>query len=210
MSLGAVLVIAKEPVPGRVKTRLVPPCTPVEAADVAAAALSDTLAEMARVPAAEHVVVLDGTPGRWLPAGWRVLPQCAGGLDLRLAAAFGHVDGPAMLVGMDTPQLRAEQVSAFDPDRFDSALGLCADGGYWAIGFRSPADAARTIPGVPMSVGHTAAAQTERLAAANLSVQLLDTLVDVDTAATAALVAATAPHTRFAAAWSALTVEAAR
>ena len=210
MTLAAVLVIAKEPLPGRVKTRLAPPCTLRQAAGLAAAALADTLAEMARVPADEHVLVLDGHAGDWVPSGWRVVAQSGGGLDERLGAAFGHVRGPAILVGMDTPQVRAAQVAAFDPVRFDSALGRTDDGGYWAIGFRDPTDAARTIPGVPMSVPMTGAVQSERLRAANLTVQELDPLVDVDTAETAAQVAAAAPHTRFAAGWTSLTVSADR
>ena len=45
------LVIAKEPVPGRVKTRLVPPCTPRQAAALAEAALADTLHAVLAAPA---------------------------------------------------------------------------------------------------------------------------------------------------------------
>ena len=60
---GQVLVIAKEPVPGRVKTRLTPPFSPRQAADLARAALADTLAAVAAVPAARPVIALDGTAG---------------------------------------------------------------------------------------------------------------------------------------------------
>ncbi|NEA82606.1 glycosyltransferase, partial [Actinospica acidiphila] len=74
------LVIAKEPRPGRVKTRLTPPFTPEEAAALAEAALADTLDAVARTPARRRVLVLDGSPGPWLPAGVEVVPQCAGGL----------------------------------------------------------------------------------------------------------------------------------
>lgn len=100
------LVIAKEPLPGRVKTRLTPPYTPQEAAALAEAALTDTLHALLRTPARRRVLVLDGSPGAWLPSGYEVAPQAAGGLDERIAAAFGLCDdGPALLVGMDTPQL---------------------------------------------------------------------------------------------------------
>ena len=54
------IVLAKAPVPGRVKTRLCPPATPEQAARLAAAALADTLAAAARVPATAVVVALDG------------------------------------------------------------------------------------------------------------------------------------------------------
>lgn len=97
------LVIAKEPRPGWVKTRLTPPFTASEAAALARAALADTLSAVAAAPASRRVLVLDGTPGPWLPPGFDVVPQCAGGLDERLAGAFAGCDGPALLIGMDTP-----------------------------------------------------------------------------------------------------------
>ena len=62
-----VVVIAKEPIPGRVKTRLTPPFTPEEAAALAEASLTDTLAAVADTTVARRVLALDGTPGRWLP-----------------------------------------------------------------------------------------------------------------------------------------------
>ncbi len=65
------LVIAKEPVPGRVKTRLTPPFTPAEAAALAEAALADTLAVALATPADRHVLVLDGSPARGRPRGSR-------------------------------------------------------------------------------------------------------------------------------------------
>jgi glycosyltransferase A (GT-A) superfamily protein (DUF2064 family) len=99
------LVIAKPPLPGRVKTRLVPPCTPRQAAALAEAALADTLQAALAVPARRRVLVLDGEPGPWLPPGFDIIPQCGGGLDERLAGAFAAAHGPALLIGMDTPQL---------------------------------------------------------------------------------------------------------
>ena len=198
---GALIVIAKEPVPGRVKTRLVPPLTGTEAAHLARAALSDTLRVASAVDARQRVLALDGRPGPWLPRGWRVVAQPAGTLDVRLVAAFGAASGgPALLIGMDTPHVRAGQLAAFDPDGHDACLGLAEDGGYWAIGLRNPALAAEVISGVPMSTSHTGAEQLRRLHAAGLRVQLLDTLADVDTIDVAYGLAAAAPSTEFAAA----------
>lgn len=203
---GTVLVIAKEPVAGRVKTRLSPPFTPANAAQLAAAAIADTLAAAGAVAADAHVLVLDGAPGEWVPPGWDVVAQVAGGLDARLTAAFAAATGPTVLVGMDTPQLRAAQLTAFRPDHFDACIGLAADGGYWTIGFADPAAAARVIPGVPMSRADTGARQCARIRAAGLRLQLLDELIDVDTAAEACTVALAAPHTGFARRWAELTV----
>ena len=80
------LVIAKQPVPGRVKTRLVPPCSHEQAASLAEAALADTLRAVLATPARRRVLVLDGEPGPWLPAGFDIAAQCEGPLDERLAA----------------------------------------------------------------------------------------------------------------------------
>ena len=69
------LVIAKQPLPGRVKTRLVPPCTHEQAAALAEAALADTLRTVLMAPAARRVLVLDGEPGPWLPPGFDIVPR---------------------------------------------------------------------------------------------------------------------------------------
>lgn len=199
--LRTAIVIAKQPVPGRVKTRLTPPLTPGEAADVAAAALSDTLDRVAAVRADERILFFDGDPADWLPVGWRHETQPDGGLDERIAAAFAAAGrGPAVLVGMDTPQLRPDQLGAWNPSTHDACLALAADGGYWALGLADPALAADALLGIPMSTAHTGAAQLERLRELGLRVALLDTLTDVDTVAAAVEVARLVPGSRFAAA----------
>ncbi|MEU1150535.1 DUF2064 domain-containing protein [Streptomyces sp. NPDC005863] len=190
------LVIAKEPLPGRVKTRLSPPFTAREAARLAEAALADTLHAVAAAPARRRVLALDGTPGPWLPAGFDVVPQCAGGLDERLAAAFAACTGPTLLIGMDTPQVTPELLTADFGDA-DALFGPAEDGGFWALGLAEPDP--RLLRGVPMSTPTTGAAQRARLTAAGLRVRDLPRLRDVDTAADAVAVAAAAPHGRFAA-----------
>ncbi|MFD4129668.1 DUF2064 domain-containing protein [Streptomyces globisporus] len=194
------LVIAKEPVAGRVKTRLCPPFSPVEAAELATAALTDTLETLLTLPARRRVLVLDGRPGPWAPPGFEVVPQSAGGLDERLAAAFGGCTGPALLVGMDTPQLTAGLLApALAPDAWDGCgawFGPAEDGGFWALGLAEPDPA--LLRGVPMSLPETGAVQRSRLVEAGLTVRDLPVLVDVDTAADAHRVAAAAPGGRFA------------
>ncbi|MBT2472156.1 DUF2064 domain-containing protein [Streptomyces sp. ISL-66] len=201
------LVIAKEPVPGRVKTRLTPPFTPVEAARLAEAALADTLAAVARTPADRRILVLEGRPGPWLPPGFEVVPQGAGTLDLRLAAAFAACTGPALLIGMDTPQVTPDLL-AVDWSAHDAWIGPAADGGFWALGLAAPDPA--LLRGVPMSTPGTGAAQYERLRAAGLRTGRLPLLRDVDTAEDAHLVAAEAPAGRFAAQLTAITRSAHR
>ena len=201
----ALLVIAKAPVAGRVKTRLCPPCTPGQAARLARAALEDTLAAADGVRSCgRRVLVLDGAPGPWLPPGWEVVAQRGDGLAARLAAAFACAGGPALLVGMDTPQVTAARLDAglAALARTDAVLGPAPDGGYWAIGLRAPA--AAVFDGVPMSVAGTGAAQRRRLDALGLRTALLAPLRDVDTIADARAVAAAAPEGRFAAELAAL------
>ncbi|WP_433858781.1 TIGR04282 family arsenosugar biosynthesis glycosyltransferase [Streptomyces kronopolitis] len=202
-----VLVIAKEPVPGRVKTRLTPPYTPHQAAGLAEAALYDTLQAVRVMPARRRVVVLDGRPGSWLPDGFEVRPQCAGGLDERLAEAFAGSAGPTLLIGMDTPQVTPRLLApALEPgawDDCDAWFGAADDGGFWALGLAAPDP--RLLRGVPMSTDRTGAAQRARLTAAGLRVRELPPLRDVDTAADAVQVAAAAPDGRFAATLARLT-----
>ncbi|WP_327191508.1 DUF2064 domain-containing protein [Streptomyces xinghaiensis] len=194
------LVIAKEPVPGRVKTRLTPHYTPDEAALLAAAALRDTLRTVLGAPARRRILVLDGRTGPWLPPGIEVVPQCAGGLDERLAAAFAHCDGPALLIGMDTPQITTGLLApALAPAAWedcDAWFGPAEDGGFWALGLARPEP--ELLRGVPMSTAGTGAAQRRRLTDAGLRVRDLPVLRDVDTPADALLAAAAAPGGHFA------------
>lgn len=190
------LVLAKAPVPGRVKTRLCPPLSPREAAAVAEAALADTLDAVARCGADRLVIALDGSPGPWLPPGFGVVPQRGDGLDERLAAAWDDAGGPGVQVGMDTPQLTPDllDLALSRLERHEAALGLALDGGWWAIALRRPDPAC--FLGVPMSSAVTGRAQRRRLADLGLSVATLPVLRDIDTAGDLAAVAAAAPHLR--------------
>jgi len=197
-----IVVLAKAPRPGYVKTRLCPPCTPEEAAMLAAAALTDTLDAVLATPAGRHVLVLDGAIPS--PAGFEVFPQRGSGLAQRLAHAFADVGGPALLIGMDTPQVTPALLTAAVDlmAGADAVLGLASDGGWWAIGLTRPD--AHVFLGVPMSTDETGARQAERLQARGLTCVELPVLTDVDDITSARAVAGLAPSSRFAAAMSAL------
>lgn len=195
------VVIAKSPVPGRVKTRLCPPCSPEQAAALAAASLADTLAVVDHSACGRRVLALDGSPGRWVPPGWEVVPQASGGLGARLDAAVVAVDGPVLVLGMDTPQITSSLLDGawarlFAPG-VDAVLGPAHDGGYWTIGVRAPEPG--LFDGVEMSTGRTGAAQRDRLRTLGLVVADLEELRDVDTFTDAQYVARAIPHSRFAA-----------
>jgi uncharacterized protein len=195
-----IVVIAKETVAGRVKTRLHPPFSLDEAAQLAAASLSDTLAAVRSMGTNELILYFDGT---MLPPGsedFRVVPQAGGSLDERIGALFDECCGPTVLVGMDTPQLTRRHLSPLLDhwsDDVDAWFGPATDGGFWALGLREPTG--DLVRGVPMSVAQTGVHQLDKLAGAGLRVALLSPLTDVDTIDSATEVAADAPFGEFAA-----------
>ena len=200
--MATIIVIAKEPRPGRSKTRLCPPLTLDEAARVAQAMLDDTLEAVAAIPNVRRVLALDGRISR--PPGWDVIPQRGGGLDERIASAFAGLSGPALLVGMDTPQLSPrlaeETLNRLADPRIDVVLGPAEDGGFWAVGLQCPEaySLGHLFHGVPMSTSHTFAAELSRLRSLGLRVATLRMLRDVDVFADAVAVAEEAPGSRFA------------
>ena len=206
VSAVALIVIAKEPAPGRAKTRLTPPCSPAEAATLAEAALLDTLEAVGNTPAARKVLVFDGDPGRFRREGLEVIPQRGVGLAERLAAAFEDVASPALLVGMDTPQLTPSLLSdgmrALAAPAVDAVLGPAHDGGYWSVGLKH--DGASAFAGVPMSRPSTCTAQRARFRELGFRVHDQSPLRDVDTIEDARAVASEAGGTRFATALAAI------
>ncbi|WP_328473632.1 TIGR04282 family arsenosugar biosynthesis glycosyltransferase [Actinoplanes sp. NBC_00393] len=189
------LVMAKAPVPGRVKTRLCPPCTPQTAAAIAAAALADTLRTAIGVPAVRRTLVLDGDHP--VPLGWACVPQRGTGLGERLAAAFADTalpGVPSLLIGMDTPQLTGRMLrdAAAQLCRTPAVLGPADDGGWWALGLHDATHAA-VLPQVPMSTATTGEHTLAALHGRGLRPALLPRLRDVDTAADAVTVAAACP-----------------
>ncbi|WP_330473679.1 TIGR04282 family arsenosugar biosynthesis glycosyltransferase [Terrabacter sp. C0L_2] len=201
-------VVAKECVPGRVKTRLCPPLTPAHAALVARAALTDTLNAVRRA-GGRPLLYLDGVETDCAADGFEVMTQCDGPLDVRLAHLLDACEGPTVLIGMDTPQVDARLLRRLAsepwPDDVDAWFGAAADGGFWLLGLREPTG--DVVRGVPMSLASTGDEVRGRLDAAGLRTRDVPVLVDVDTAAEAVAVAAAAPRSRFAAQWHASIAE---
>lgn len=213
-----IVVVAKAPEPGKVKTRLVPVYSPHQSAALAAAALLDTLDVVAEASADDQVftapvVALTGdldhaaAPDalRTRLAEFRVIDQRGSRFADRLVAAHRDAAGPfgvSVQIGMDTPQLQPGQLrqaaaSLLSDDGPDAVLGMAADGGWWLLALRRAGDA-RLIAGVPMSNAETGRLTREALESGGLRVDEIEVLHDVDYPEDVSEVAASAPHTRFA------------
>lgn len=208
-----VIVLAKAPVPGRVKTRLCPPATPEQAARVASAALLDSLDAARAVPGARTVVALTGDLSaavgrdelRAALASCDVVEQRGNGLGERIAALHADVATvypglPTVQIGMDTPQVTPQLLasclaSLYGPP--DAVLGPATDGGWWLLGLADPRGAA-VIADVPMSRIDTGDRTRDALRTSGRRVATAPELTDVDTAAEAVTVAAEVRGGRFA------------
>jgi uncharacterized protein len=197
-----VLVMAKSPVAGQVKTRLAADVGDDTAADVAAASLVDTLSTVA-LTGLPCVVAWSGLLATARRADdvavaldrCEVVPQRGDRFAERLAAAHHDAaivlgDAQVVQIGMDTPQLTADHILAAATclKRHDAALGIAVDGGWWALAVRVPGLAAG-LTDVPMSREDTAARTMQMLARNRASVALLGVMRDVDTVDDARLVA---------------------
>jgi rSAM/selenodomain-associated transferase 1 len=193
MPRGAIVVFAKRPAPGQVKTRLCPPFTPEQAAQLYAEMLADVLeltAAQARRLCLEPVLAAwPPDAGRDLvrdaPPGFRVVaqrgPDLAGrmarAVDEQQAAGFSRV----LLRGSDSPALDA---AAFDEalaalDEHDLVLCPDLDGGYNLVGLSRPAPGLFDHPMSTRSVLDDTCANARRL---GLRVRVLAPRFDVDTA----------------------------
>jgi hypothetical protein len=204
------LLVAKAPVPGLVKTRLAADVGEDTATAVAAAALLDTIeaCTLAAGPARCRLALsgdladaLRADEIRAALTGWAIAPQRGNGLGERLANAHAEVSGPVVQIGMDTPQVTPAGLLAVADglDAADAVLAPAEDGGWWALALRDPS-AATALCDVPMSIPETYAATRSALEALGLRVAAGERLRDVDHLADVAPVAAAAPGTRFAAA----------
>lgn len=214
MTAPVVLVVAKAPVPGKVKTRLAVDLGDAAAARLAAAALLDTLDACEAAFERCHLALAgdlraacsgDAIADRL--RSWTVHAQVGEGLGERLAHAHrdaGRVArAPVVQLGMDTPQVTPDQLTAVATalDGADAVLGAARDGGWWVLGLRDPA-LAETLPTVPMSLATTYRDTRAALVRRGATVRGTETLADVDTVADAQWVATAAPHSRFAAEWA--------
>lgn len=212
MSRPTALVVAKAPVQGLAKTRIAAEVGVGAAADLAAAALLDTLDTVVG-SGMTVVVALTGDVERAaradelqaVLAGLVVVPQVGTTFGERLARAHCDADGGGgvLQVGMDSPQLRVDDLTEAADRLSDhaSVLGPAEDGGWWLLGVRRGSDAS-ALATVEMSTSTTRQHTLEVLPAPTA---LLRTVRDVDTWADAQAVAEEIPGSCFAEAVHAVT-----
>lgn len=236
-SVAKVLVMAKAPIPGEVKTRLCPPLSPAGAATLAAAALLDTMdaVEASRPDNFGHVHGVLALSGRLTAAPdgsaiaarlrrrygsarhWLQIEQFGDDFAERLihAHADAHDSDTAasvLQIGMDTPQvtpaLLARCLDQLQIPGVDAVLGPAGDGGWWGLGVRHP-ESVQVLRTVAMSTARTGRDTLHALRRIGLNVAILPTLTDVDTITDAERVARLVPSSRFAVALRSLLVDAA-
>ncbi len=182
------VLFAREPVAGRVKTRLAAALGRGPAAVLYAAFLED-LSRALRGPW-EAVLSHDGDAGPRLRAvfddGWRMAPQGEGDLGERLSRAAGLAfsEGARLVVlaGSDVPTLTAREVgAAFDAlSAADVVFAPSPDGGFSLVGLRPPADPGALFSGVAWSSDRAFRETRANAERAGLSVALLPGVPDVD------------------------------
>jgi glycosyltransferase A (GT-A) superfamily protein (DUF2064 family) len=210
------LVVAKAPVPGTAKTRLGAVVGMDRAADLAAAALLDTIETCVAAYGVERChLALEGDLARGAGAdqlsdavaGWTIHPQRGDDFAERLVNAHHDVaaasGAPVVQVGMDTPQLDVRallevEVMLTGPD--EAVLGPAYDGGWWLLGVGGP-HLLDHLGTVPMSTDETGELTRQALARAGAHLREIGLLRDVDDVVDADAVAGAAPGTRFARAW---------
>ncbi|MBX6366086.1 MAG: TIGR04282 family arsenosugar biosynthesis glycosyltransferase [Gemmatimonadetes bacterium] len=194
MSADRLLVFARRPAAGRVKTRLTPPLAPDDAAQLYEAGLRDVVASAARERARIEI---------WYDAGAQAdayfatefpllvrVPQAAGSLGERMedALARSFADGAerVVIVGSDAPTLPLSSIAAAFDDlhEVDAVLGPAADGGYYLVGVRAAGwpRAAALFRDIPWSTDEVLRRSAERPEAVGLTIRLLPGWYDLDRA----------------------------
>ena len=182
-----VVVMARHPVPGRVKTRLAARIGDVAAAALQTAFIVDLAARLATTGLrVTWAVEPPGAPFTTLVPGARVTWQAAGDLGARMVAAlasqWAEAPGPVAVLGSDVPHLplvRLEETRAALGSGAEVVLGPAEDGGYYLVAMAQPAPA--LFAGVPWGTPGVLGATLGRAADAGLRVAQLAPETDVDT-----------------------------
>ena len=179
-----VCILAKAPIPGEAKTRLIPALGASGAALLARAFFEDTVAMATSLPWARIVVSLAGDVSALpLPPGVEVLPQGGGDLGDRMERAVirSLSIGPrVLLIGTDSPGLPARVLDSARAflGTHEAVLGPAEDGGFFLLGLERCEPG--LLAGLPWSRSDTFAHTAMRLRRSGRSVATTDPWFDVD------------------------------
>ena len=184
------IVFAKNPVPGTVKTRLQRRYSPDQAAAIYRAFILDVIESAGAAPADQRVLAYapsDAVEAMATLVGdnWRLRPQADADLGARMsqAAADSFSEGAdrVVILGTDAPSLPdARLTRAFDLLRTtDVVLGPSTDGGYYLVGLSQPFP--EIFDGIDWSTEHVFRQTVDRIRSAGLRLGLLPPWYDVDT-----------------------------
>jgi uncharacterized protein len=186
----AIVVMAKQPEPGKVKTRLCPPLSPEQAADLYEALFLDTVSLVSGIEQTDLFVAYDPDTARnffsrIVSSSVKCIPQVRGDLGDRLVKISHQIFflgyGKIIILASDTPLLPQDVIrSAIERlDEIDVVLGPCDDGGYYLIGLRFCAPA--LFAGIPWSTSQVLDRTIRRAQEAGMTWELLPPCYDIDT-----------------------------
>jgi hypothetical protein len=182
--------MAKEPEPGNVKTRLCPPLTPVQAADLYEAFFLDTVSLISGIQQTDVFVAYDPHTAlnyfsRILPETVKCIPQGRGDLGNRLSGIssimFSQGYRKVIMLASDAPHLPQDRIrlAINSLDDTDVILGPCDDGGYYLIGLRYPSP--EVFEGIPWSTSRVLDLTIQRSRETGKTCELLPPCYDIDT-----------------------------
>ena len=195
MAANVLVVFAKWPLPGQVKTRLCPPLQPDQAAELARCFLLDTVERVSRLEEVQVWVAFAPANSEprfraLLPASVRYLPQRGNDLGERELNIFVDLFEKAAtrvaIMGSDIPSVPLAYLrSAFDlleSPGCDAVLGPSRDGGYYCIGAQAGHSALPALfENIEWSTERVMAQTLRQARLHNLKVSLIPRWYDVDT-----------------------------
>jgi len=186
------VVVAKEPVPGKVKTRFIPQLSPAEAAGLYRCSLHDRITEISALNGVDRAIAYTPEDARDTFTelsldGFELFTQRGKGLGQRLNNIFqanlARGYQAVSIVDSDSPDLPKsiinESFGLLLSKQAEVVLGPCHDGGYYLVGLRKPYP--ELFRNIPWSTKNVLSTTLEKAGKMGLNVKLLSSWNDLDT-----------------------------